>query len=70
MIPKTPQGQFKRGTAPQEHVMPHSTDNREAGSPSKRRARDSVALGSQTAARPGLAGMQGRNPFKRTSRGK
>jgi hypothetical protein len=32
---KTPQKQFKYGTAPQQHVMPHSVENREAGSPTK-----------------------------------
>ena len=54
---KTPQNQFKRCTAPQEHVMPHSMDNRVAGSPSAQRKRNSVALGFQTQARPGLSGL-------------
>lgn len=72
---KTPQKQFKRGAVPQEHVMPHSMDNREAGSPSKQRARNSVALGFQTQANPGLAGMQSRSKIKpainkRSSRGR
>jgi hypothetical protein len=70
---KTPQRQFRNGYVPQEHVMPHSMDNREAGSPSGMRARDSLALGNQTAARPGLSGIQSRSKLskpKRTSRGR
>jgi hypothetical protein len=54
---KMPQNQFKRGTAPQQPVMPHSMDNREAGSPTAQRKRNSVALGFQTQARPGLSGL-------------
>jgi hypothetical protein len=68
---KISQGQFRAGYAPQEHVMPHSMDNREAGSPSKQRKRSSIALGFQSQARPGLAGIQGRNkPIKRNTRGR
>lgn len=66
MKPITPQRQFKGGYVPQQHVMPHSMENREADSPSGRRVRDNLALGFETAARPGLAGMQGR----RTPRGR
>lgn len=65
MKPKTPQRQFKRGTAPQEHVMPHSTDNREAGSPSAVRKRSGVALGSQAEARPGLSGLLSRTKLSK-----
>ena len=70
---KISQGQFRSGYAPQEHVMPHSMDNREAGSPSRQRKRNSIALGFESEAHPGLAGMQGRNkPSKarRSQRGR
>ena len=63
---KTPQNQFKRGTAPIQPVMPHSMDNREAGSPSAERKRNNISLGFQSQARPGLVGA---TP-KRTSSGR
>jgi hypothetical protein len=64
--PKTSQTQFKRGTAPQEHVMPHSMDNREAGASRALKTRNSLSLGQQTEARPGLSGnLSHRNPQKR-----
>jgi len=65
---KTPQRQFKNKTAPQQHVMPHSMENREAGSPSAMRKRDSVAPGFQTQARPGISGIYGRPKIKKPSR--
>lgn len=68
MIPKTPQRQYKKGTAPQEHVMPHSMDIREGGSPSNRRSRDSRALGTDMQARPGLSGALSRSPIKYSSK--
>ncbi len=50
--------QFKKGTMPIQPVQPHSPLNSpEVGSPGKQRKRDSVKLGSQTEARPGLAGV-------------
>lgn len=71
MKPKTPQTQFKRGAVPVQPVMPHSMENREAGSPSKQRARNSVALGFQTQARPGLSGIASRTKLTRpTKRGR
>ena len=54
---KMPQNQCKRCTVPQQPVMPHSMENREAASPSAQRKRNSVALGFQTQARPGQAGL-------------
>lgn len=66
---RTPQTQFKKGAIPQEHVMPHSMENREADSPSKQRGRNSIARGFQAQARPGLSGMQGQ-PMKRQARGR
>jgi len=61
---KISQGQFRAGYAPQEHVMPHSMDNREAGPPSQRK-RDSVQLGDQTQARPGLSGISARTKLSK-----
>ncbi len=47
--------QFKKGTMPQQHVYPETTQNQhEADDPSKMRKRNSVALGFQTQANPGL----------------
>lgn len=57
---KVSQRQFRGGYIPQEPVQPHSMDNREAGSPSRMRKRDSIQLGAQTEARPGLSGLLGR----------
>lgn len=58
---KTPQKQFKSGTVPHEPAMSNSMDNREAGGPSRRRARNNVALGFQAPARPGVAGIISRH---------
>ena len=62
------QKQFKKGYIP---IQPVDESNRsyrvEPNSPSKARKRDSVQLGSQTEARPGLAGMQ---DYKRKPKGK
>lgn len=50
--------QFKKGTMPIQPVQPHSPLNsNEPGSPSKQRKRDSVKVGAQMEARPGLVGM-------------
>ena len=54
------QTQFKRGTAPNQPVQPHSMDNREAN-PATQRKRNSRGLGTQTQARPGLAGLLSRS---------
>lgn len=48
-------GQFKPGTFPDQHWDESTRVNgHEAGAPSKMRKRNSVALGSQTEARPGM----------------
>jgi hypothetical protein len=61
-------GQFKPGAYPDQHWDESTRVNgHEAGppSPSKMRKRDSVALGSQTEARPGMAG---KNDYSRKGR--
>lgn len=52
------QRQFKPGTMPVQPVDPNSPLNQnKVSKPSNVRKRNSVALGSQTQARPGLVGM-------------
>ena len=52
------QKQFKPGTMPIQPVDPKSPLNQnQVSSPSKQKKRQSVALGFQTQARPGLSGM-------------
>lgn len=58
--------QFKGGYFPDQPVDNWNPLNgHSVASPSKQRKRDSLGLGTQTQARPGLAGMQGRNKPKR-----
>lgn len=55
--------QFKRGAYPVEHWDESTAVNgHEPDSPAKSRKRQSIALGSQTEARPGIVGKQ---DFKR-----
>lgn len=65
---QTPQRQFKRGYVPQEPVQPNSMENREAASPRASRKRDGLGLGTQIAARPGLAGVQARSKISKASK--
>lgn len=52
------QRQFKPGTMPVQPVDPNSPLNQnKVSSPSNQRKRQGIALGSQSQARPGLAGM-------------
>ncbi len=53
------QRQFKAGSVPSERVNEFDRVNKiEPNSPSATKRRSGVNLGSQTQARPGLAGMQ------------
>ena len=52
------QKQFKPGTMPFQPADPNSPLNQnKVSTPSKQKKRQSVALGSQTQARPGMVGM-------------
>ena len=52
------QKQFRGGYAPQQPVDPDNRSSRtEPNAPSRSRKRDSIQLGSQTQARPGLVGL-------------
>lgn len=58
--------QFKRGTYPDQPANETTRVNGpEVSSPSRMRKRNSVALGSQTEANPGMVGKQDYNRGKR-----
>ena len=65
-MPSKFERQFRGGYFPQEPVDNWNPLNgREVPPPSKVKARSGLALGTQSQARPGLAGMQGRNKPKK-----